>query len=649
MIGKLYQEALLDLEEIKKVVEEDAKKKIYDQLTPRIKSLIEKKLFEEEVSEDDSNGNLITDESDDIDEEEDLEEEDLNELTNLQQIVADTGGADVPAQSTSEFPSERNSSLFELKNICASIITETQNLSSKRPSYRQLKETLKKIDTARKLVVKNGGKLNENMINSYVNILENCFNKLTGNKVLSEVDIVLKGLDEKLLTSGDVVYEVDFSDPYEKFNSHLEDDDIDLDLVDVDHEDHETIRSRRFGQHNLESYEEDEFDSDDEFDSGEDDDLDDYEEIEIVEFDNNHNKLKNENFGRTTMRRRNLNESVHERMMAELKAEMEMEEDNLEEDLYEIDESTEMEEDEMMEVDEEDLQEALEELELDEDEEMEEGYHEGDLEEDELEEMMLEVSLDEDEEAEEEEKEVEEEEKEVEEEMKIDFATMSDEELEKFKSDVESELNSRTEDDDNSDVDDDDGEEGDAAPEPEEASDEVDEMDEGKLQLESKFNRYKKLYMESKSGSKQEAQYLNILKEIATKLSRKNTLSERSQNRRSTTNVSSAERKLKNKLEESNLLNAKLLYTNKLLQNPSLTNRQKAKLVEKIDESRSLREVKLVFESVQRLTSESSRLTENRSRVLGSSSMSTAGSSSSAGLVTESFEAQRWAKLAGIK
>jgi hypothetical protein len=670
MIGKLYQEALLDLEEIKKVVEEDAKKKIYDQLTPRIKSLIEKKLFEEEVSEEEENGNLLKgsayededEEEDDLEETEELEEEEELKEAYAEAMQTDAGGANIAFEYTGKSSSDVQDPLnkigiYELKSICSDIIQETQLASSKRPSYRQLKETLKKIDFARKMVVKHGGKLNENMVNSYVNILENCFNKLTGNKLLNEVDIVLRGLDEKLLTSGDIVYEVDFSDPYESFNlnSNISDDfdDEDGDYIDIHHDDKETINRRRFSHHHddLDSYDDEEFDEDDDFDSGE--EFDDHDHEIEIELDNKTNKLQNENFGRMTMRKRNLNESAYRRMMEQLEEEMavgevELDEDELEEGLYEMDEDAELEENEMMEVDEEDLQEALEELEMEEGD-MEEGYHhEADLEEEDLDEMMLELSLNEEEE---ESEEVEEEE--APEEMSPE--DMSPEDMvEKLKElgyevtppeegDAEPEPASADDEDDEDDEDD-----GDAEPEPASADDE-DKVSESKLQLESKFNRYKKLYMESKSGSRQEAQYLNILKGIATKLSKKNTLSERSQNRRSTTSVSSNERKLQSKLEESNLLNAKLLYTNKLLQNPSLTNRQKAKLVEKIDESRSLREVKLVFESVQRLTSESTRLTENRSRVLGSSSMSTAGSSSSAGLVTESFESQRWAKLAGIK
>jgi len=54
-------------------------------------------------------------------------------------------------------------------------------------------------------------------------------------------------------------------------------------------------------------------------------------------------------------------------------------------------------------------------------------------------------------------------------------------------------------------------------------------------------------------------------------------------------------RYLRSKLNEVNLLNAKLLFTNKLFRTFGLTNEQKLKVVENFDRARNLREVKLVF------------------------------------------------------
>jgi len=55
---------------------------------------------------------------------------------------------------------------------------------------------------------------------------------------------------------------------------------------------------------------------------------------------------------------------------------------------------------------------------------------------------------------------------------------------------------------------------------------------------------------------------------------------------------------LRSKLNEVNLLNAKLLFTNKLFRAHGLTNEQKLKVVETFDRAKNLREVKLVFSTL---------------------------------------------------
>ena len=105
--------------------------------------------------------------------------------------------------------------------------------------------------------------------------------------------------------------------------------------------------------------------------------------------------------------------------------------------------------------------------------------------------------------------------------------------------------------------------------------------------------------------------------------------------------------KLRDKLAETNLFNAKLLYSNKLLQNESLTKRQKAEVIQRLDEAKNEREVKLVYESLVKTLSGASRLSEvAERRVLGSSSQTTRPAST---LMNEGVELNRWAKLAGIK
>ena len=56
---------------------------------------------------------------------------------------------------------------------------------------------------------------------------------------------------------------------------------------------------------------------------------------------------------------------------------------------------------------------------------------------------------------------------------------------------------------------------------------------------------------------------------------------------------------LKGKLEEVNLSNAKLLYQNEVLTNPSLNERQKSQVVESIRKAASVSEAKVIFETLQ--------------------------------------------------
>jgi len=103
---------------------------------------------------------------------------------------------------------------------------------------------------------------------------------------------------------------------------------------------------------------------------------------------------------------------------------------------------------------------------------------------------------------------------------------------------------------------------------------------------------------------------------------------------------------LSKKLAETNLFNAKLLFTNKLLQNESLTSRQKSQVIEQLDAAETIREAKLVYESLAK-TLVKPRKTVTESRVIGSSSQITRPASTQT--LNEGVEAERWARLAGIK
>jgi hypothetical protein len=100
---------------------------------------------------------------------------------------------------------------------------------------------------------------------------------------------------------------------------------------------------------------------------------------------------------------------------------------------------------------------------------------------------------------------------------------------------------------------------------------------------------------------------------------------------------------LRDKLAESNLLNVKLLCTNKILQT-NLTEGQKRAVQRRFDEAKSIDEVKALY---KRVIQQVSKTDINESKVIGSASQSTRTSGMT--VVNESVETDRWAKLAGIE
>ena len=106
---------------------------------------------------------------------------------------------------------------------------------------------------------------------------------------------------------------------------------------------------------------------------------------------------------------------------------------------------------------------------------------------------------------------------------------------------------------------------------------------------------------------------------------------------------------LKDKLNEVNLLNAKLLYTNKLFKGYNLSNDQKLKIVETFDRAKNSREVKLVYSTLAESFAgkTGSAVTKiNESKSIASKSV---GSTKPKKVISEGNElASRFKKLAGI-
>jgi hypothetical protein len=110
---------------------------------------------------------------------------------------------------------------------------------------------------------------------------------------------------------------------------------------------------------------------------------------------------------------------------------------------------------------------------------------------------------------------------------------------------------------------------------------------------------------------------------------------------------------LRKTINEVNLLNAKLLYTNKLFRGYNLTNEQKVKVVENLDRTSSVREVKLVYATLaesMKFGGTQKKASIKKSITEGLASKKSASTAPKKEVINESGEtiADRFKKLAGI-
>jgi hypothetical protein len=105
---------------------------------------------------------------------------------------------------------------------------------------------------------------------------------------------------------------------------------------------------------------------------------------------------------------------------------------------------------------------------------------------------------------------------------------------------------------------------------------------------------------------------------------------------------------LRNDLQEVNLLNSKLLYVNKIFKANNLTESQKVNVIAAFDKAETVKEVKLVFETVAEnvVTTKTGNVSE--SKVKGMASKATGTTASKPEGIVLSEAALRMQKLAGI-
>jgi hypothetical protein len=109
---------------------------------------------------------------------------------------------------------------------------------------------------------------------------------------------------------------------------------------------------------------------------------------------------------------------------------------------------------------------------------------------------------------------------------------------------------------------------------------------------------------------------------------------------------------LRGTINEVNLLNAKLLYANKLFRGYNLTNEQKVKVVENLDRTTSVREVKLVYATLSesmKFTGTERKVAAKKTVTEGFASKVQASTAPKKEIIAESNElANRFKQLAGI-
>ncbi len=107
---------------------------------------------------------------------------------------------------------------------------------------------------------------------------------------------------------------------------------------------------------------------------------------------------------------------------------------------------------------------------------------------------------------------------------------------------------------------------------------------------------------------------------------------------------------LKDKLHEVNILNAKLLFTNKLFKEFALDNGQKLKVVETFDRAQTTREIKLVYSTLAEQFGDNGSINRKSIKESASSAVSSTKPSPEAKkVISEETEvANRFKKLAGL-
>lgn len=173
--------------------------------------------------------------------------------------------------------------------------------------------------------------------------------------------------------------------------------------------------------------------------------------------------------------------------------------------------------------------------------------------------------------------------------------------------------------------------------------DETDEMDE-EIDLDELMFEIKRERMKSKMDEKYNprmARRTNMDERAKPKMDK-----EKMEMKKKISELTQALEEISLNLQETKLLNSKLLYTNRIFRNNNLNENQKMKVLEAFDKAETIREAKIIFETFSNIKTNKKPINES---VRGLASKTISNTSIKKPILESDDTFARWQVIAGIK
>jgi hypothetical protein len=167
----------------------------------------------------------------------------------------------------------------------------------------------------------------------------------------------------------------------------------------------------------------------------------------------------------------------------------------------------------------------------------------------------------------------------------------------------------------------------------------------------SHMERHEDEIVANLQGTKEKEEHKALSKAVQElEEAKKISIKESSKNKKYTEKLENIIYNLKEKLEEVNLINARLLFTNKALASDSLNERQKVQIAEALSKAESVEEAKVIYETLQSTVGVAKRKQpESLSEAVSRSKTSSTKLFRKKPEQKQSPVSDRWKVLAGIK